>query len=68
MNDRLSGTGSSTFSSPSTSSPSSTASSRYPDGYHRRPSGNCERVIDTRGTCLVVLMVITEALTAAVNV
>ena len=30
-------------------SPSSTGSSRCPDGYHRSPSGDCKRVTDTRG-------------------
>ena len=40
-------TGSSTYSS--SSSPSSSGSSRCPDGYHRSPSGDCERVTDTRG-------------------
>jgi hypothetical protein len=45
------GSGTTTGSSTSSSSslPSSSGSSRCPDGYHRSPSGDCERVIDTRG-------------------
>jgi hypothetical protein len=31
------------------SSPSSSSNSRCPNGYHRSPSGDCERVTDTRG-------------------
>ena len=33
----------------SSSSSTSSSSSRCPDGYHRSPSGDCERVTDTRG-------------------
>ncbi len=41
--------GTSTGSSTSSSSPPSSGSSRCPDGYHRSPSGDCERATDTRG-------------------
>jgi plastocyanin len=44
-----SGTSPGSSTSSSSSSPSSSGGSRCPDGFHRSPSGDCERVTDTRG-------------------
>jgi plastocyanin len=43
------GTSPGSSTSSSSSSPSSSGGSRCPDGFHRSPSGDCERVTDTRG-------------------